>query len=249
MMPELLQVENVTKTFGGLIALSNLSFSVGAGEIVGLIGPNGSGKSTAFNIITGLFPPTAGKVLLAGENITRLPAHAVATRGVARTFQLVRPFLHLTALQNVVAGRMYGYKPTTSRSQADKEAQELLAMLGLADKGNLKAAALTVMERKRLELARCLATRPKLLLLDEFMAGLAPIEVQTAIEMIARLRTQGLSIVVVEHIIRAVMQLCDRIIVLNAGQKIAEGPPTDIVHDSAVIAAYLGNRYARSEKH
>jgi branched-chain amino acid transport system ATP-binding protein len=249
MAQSLLQVEKLTKVFGGLVALSGLSFSVSSGEIVGLIGPNGSGKSTAFNLITGALPPTAGKVLLLGEDITPLPAHAVAARGVARTFQLVRPFLQLTAMQNVVAGRMYGHAPTTSCSQAEAEAGEILSLIGLAEKAHLKANALTVMERKRLELARCLATRPKLLLLDEFMAGLTPTEVQSAIRLIAQLRAQGITVVVVEHIVKAVMQLCDRVVVLNAGQKIAEGAPAVVASDAAVVAAYLGSHYAASAEH
>jgi branched-chain amino acid transport system ATP-binding protein len=249
MTQTLLQVERLTKSFGGLVALSELSFSVASGEIVGLIGPNGSGKSTAFNIIAGALPPTAGKVLLRGEDVTSLAAHVVAARGVARTFQLVRPFLHLTAMQNVVAGRMFGHAPTASRTQAEAEASEILAGFGLEEKQHLQASILTVMERKRLELARCLATRPRLLLLDEFMAGLTPTEVQTAMQIIAQLREQGMTIVVVEHIIKAVTQLCDRIIVLNAGQKIAEGAPGVVTRDPAVIAAYLGSRYAASAEH
>jgi branched-chain amino acid transport system ATP-binding protein len=249
MTQSLLQVEKLTKRFGGLTALSELSFSVAQGEIVGLIGPNGSGKSTAFNIITGALPVSSGKVLLRGEDITPLGAHAVAARGVARTFQLVRPFLQLTALQNVVAGRLFGHAPVTSRTRAEAEATEILALLGLEEKGPLKASALTIMERKRLELARALATQPKLLLLDEFMAGLTPMEVQTAIQIIAQLRAQGITIVVVEHIVKAVMQLCDRVVVLNAGQKIAEGAPAAVTRDAAVIAAYLGSHYAASEEY
>jgi branched-chain amino acid transport system ATP-binding protein len=249
MTPPLLQVEKVTKHFGGLMALSDLSFSVAQGEIVGLIGPNGSGKSTAFNVITGALLPSSGKVLLRGEDITALGAHDVAARGVARTFQLVRPFLQLTTLQNVVAGRLYGHAPAVSRTRAEAEAMEILALLGLEAKRHLKANTLTIMERKRLELARSLATQPKLLLLDEFMAGLTPTEVQTAMQIIAQLRTQGVTIVVVEHIVKAVMQLCDRVIVLNAGQKIAEGAPAAITRDAAVITAYLGSHYAASEEH
>jgi branched-chain amino acid transport system ATP-binding protein len=249
MAQALLQVEKLTKTFGGLMALYDLSFSVAQGEIVGLIGPNGSGKSTAFNVIAGALPPTAGKVLLLGEEITRLAPHAVAARGVARTFQLVRPFLRLTALQNVVAGRLYGHAPTPSRSQAEAEAGEILSLLGLEKKRHLRANSLTVMERKRLELARALATRPTLLLLDEFMAGLTPAEVRTAMQIIGQLRAQGITLVVVEHIVKAVMQLCDRVVVLNAGQKIAEGAPAAVTRDPAVIAAYLGSHYAASAEH
>jgi len=240
----LLEVERLTKSFGGLVALNNVSFAIEAGETVGLIGPNGSGKSTAFNVITGTFRPTSGKVIFNGDEITSLPANQVATRGIARTFQLVKPFLHLTVLQNVLAGRMYGHEPVSSRAQAEKEAKEILALMGLADKGHLKANALTVMERKRIELGRCLAMRPKLLLLDEFMAGLTSTEVQAAIQLISELSAQGMTVIFVEHIIKAVVSLCNRVIVLNAGQKIADGPAGEVTQNPAVIAAYLGKKYA-----
>lgn len=226
------------------MALNNVSFSIEEGEVIGLIGPNGSGKSTAFNVITGTFPPSSGKIIFHGEDITPLPAHQVAGRGIARTFQLVKPFLHLTALQNVIAGRMYGHRPASSYTQAREEAAEILAFIGLAGKSQLKASALTMIERKRLELGRALATRPSLLLLDEFMAGLTPLEVQAAMKLISELRTQGITIIVVEHIVKAVLNLCDRVIVLNAGQKIAEGSPREISNNPEVITAYLGKKYA-----
>jgi branched-chain amino acid transport system ATP-binding protein len=240
----LLQVERLTKSFGGLMALSNVSFAIEAGETVGLIGPNGSGKSTAFNVITGAFPPTSGEVIFNGEDITALQANQVAIRGIARTFQLVRPFLHLTVLQNVMAGRMYGHTPASSRARAETEAKEILAFVGLADKGHLKANALTVVERKRLELGRCLAIRPKLLLLDEYMAGLTSTEVQVAIALISELSAQGMTVIFVEHIVKAVVKLCNRVIVLNAGQKIADGPAGAITQNPEVIVAYLGKKYA-----
>jgi branched-chain amino acid transport system ATP-binding protein len=241
----LLEVDRLTKSFGGLMALNNVSFSIAEGEMVGLIGPNGSGKSTVFNVITATFPPTSGKVLFRGEDITPLRANQVARRGMARTFQLVRPFLHLTTLENVIAGRLYGHEPASSRALAEKEAKEILAFMGLAGKHQLKANSLTVMERKRLELGRCLSIRPKLLLLDEFMAGLTPTEVQTAIQLILALSAQGMTIIFVEHIIKAVMGLCHRVIVLNAGQKIADGPAQEVTNNPEVIAAYLGKKYAK----
>ena len=162
----LLDVRQLTKSFDGLLALSNVSFTVKKGDVVGLIGPNGSGKSTAFNIVAGTFPPTSGQVLLEGKDITGLPAHQVSARGIARSFQLVRPFLHLTALQNVMAGRMYGHEPVSSTRQAKTEAMEILAFIGLAEKNQTKAGSLTVMERKWLELGRALATRPDLVGLE-----------------------------------------------------------------------------------
>lgn len=242
--PMLLEVERLTKSFGGLLALNYVSFSIAAGEVVGLIGPNGSGKTTAFNVITGRFPPSSGKIIFRGEDITALPAHQVAVRGIARTFQLVKPFLHLTALQNVMAGRLHGHRPAANRAQAKAEAQEILAFMGLIDKSHLQASALTVMERKWLELGRALATRPSLLLLDEFMAGLTPVEMQSAMALISEFRTQGITVIVVEHIVKAVMNVCDRVIVLNAGQKIAEGSPREISNNPKVITAYLGQKYA-----
>ena len=234
----ILEVKLLSKSFGGLMALNDLSFSIAEGEVVGLIGPNGSGKSTVFNVITGMFPPTSGQVIFREEDITDLPAHEVANRGIARTFQMVKPFLHLTALQNVLAGRMYGHEPLANREQAEREALEIMDLIGLAGKQHLKANSLTVIERKRLELARALATRPKLLLLDEFMAGLTEAEIQSAMKLIGELKTSGITIVVVEHIVKAVMNLCDSVIVLNAGQKIAVGSPKEVSNDPEVITAY-----------
>jgi len=240
----LLEVKDLSKSFGGLLALSGLSFSVQKGDVVGLIGPNGSGKSTAFNIVAGTFPPTSGRVILDGEDITGLSADRVSARGVARSFQLVRPFLHLTALQNVMAGRMYGHQPITSTRHAKAEALEILEFIGLREKQDLKASNLTVMERKWLEMGRALATRPKLLLLDEFMAGLTPTEVNAAMELIAGLKDRGITVIVVEHIVKAVMNLSSHVVVLNAGTKIAEGTPQEVSSNPQVIKAYLGERYA-----
>ncbi|MCB0209605.1 MAG: ABC transporter ATP-binding protein [Anaerolineae bacterium] len=240
----LLEIKNVSKSFGGLLALSNLSFTVAQGDVVGLIGPNGSGKSTAFNIVAGTFPPTSGQVFLQGKEITGLSAHQVSARGIARSFQLVRPFLHLTALQNVMTGRLYGHHPATGPKQAKAEALEILEFIGLAGKHAQKASSLTVMERKWLEMGRALATRPKLLLLDEFMAGLTPTEVTAAMKLISGLKEQDITVIVVEHIVKAVMNLSNHVVVLNAGTKIAEGTPDEVSRNPQVIKAYLGDRYA-----
>jgi len=240
----ILEIERLTKSFGGLVALNAVTFHIEEGEILGLIGPNGSGKSTVFNVVTGTYRANAGSIRFCGEDITSIPTHDIARRGIVRTFQLVKPFLHLTVLQNVMAGRLFGHDPSAGRIQAEDEAREVLSFIDLGDKHHLQARALTVMERKRLDLARALATRPKLLLLDEFMAGLTPSEVQDTMKLITTLRDRGMTIVVVEHIVRAVMNLCSRVIVLNAGQKIADGTPGAVSKVPAVITAYLGKSYA-----
>lgn len=236
----MLQVTGLSKDFGGLRALDDVSFHVREGEVVGLIGPNGSGKSTAFNVITGFLPATSGSVYFLGEDITRLPAHHVARRGMARTFQLVRPFLHLSVLDNVMAGCYFGKGQMTSRKEAEARAREILEQVGLAEKAAEPARNLTVMERKWLEVARALACQPRLLLLDEFMAGLNPSEIPQAVDLVARLNASGITIIIVEHIIKAITRTSQRIIVLNAGRKLAEGSAQEVVQDPAVVAAYLG---------
>lgn len=241
----MLKVDNICKNFGGLRALSNVSFDIKQGEIVGLIGPNGSGKSTAFNVITGFLPATSGSVVFNGEEISGLPAHEVAKRGMSRTFQLVRPFLHLTTLENVLAGSMFGYAGFSSRKTAEQHANNILEQVGLANKANIKAADLTIMERKWLEVARALGGNPKMLLLDEFMAGLNPSEIPEALNLIRRLNTSGITIIVVEHIIKAITGVCERVIVLNAGEKLAEGSAANVIENPQVIEAYLGSRYAK----
>ena len=236
----MLQVNGLSKDFGGLRALDDVSFEVHEGEVVGLIGPNGSGKSTAFNVITGFLPATSGSITFLGDDITSLPAHQVARRGMARTFQLVRPFLHLSTLDNVLAGFLFGSAQMASRQAAQEQAHAVLQQVGLAHRARDPARSLTVMERKWLEVARALACRPRLLLLDEFMAGLNAAEIPQAVDLVRRLNESGITIIIVEHIIKAITRTSQRIIVLNAGQKLAEGTAAEVVQNPAVIAAYLG---------
>lgn len=239
-----LEVERVSKSFGGLQALSNVSFSVEPCQTIGLIGPNGSGKSTLFNVITGTLKASSGTIRFRGKNITKFSAHRVAGRGIGRTFQHVRPFMNMSVLDNVKVASLYGHSHVIREMTAEKKARHVLELVNLDDQKHLPANQLNVMSRKWLEMARALATEPKLLLLDEFMAGLNPSEVQQAIEFVKRLKAMGITVIIVEHIIRVIMNCSDRIIVLNAGQKIAEGTPDQIVNDPNVISAYLGADYA-----
>jgi len=234
----LLEVQRVSKRFGGVRAVHEVSFVVEEGDLVGIMGPNGSGKTTLFNVIAGALAPDGGRVRFQGREIGGLPPHRVCAHGVARTFQLVRPFAGLTARENVLVGRLFGR--ADARGDAAGEAERLLALVGLEGRGEMPAAQLTLIDRKRLELARALATSPRLLLLDEFMAGLNPVETATAMALIRRLLADGLTILMVEHIVWALMELSRRIIVLSAGEKIAEGPPDAIAADPAVVDVYLG---------
>jgi branched-chain amino acid transport system ATP-binding protein len=235
----LLEVEGVSRYFGGVAAVRDVSFAVEAGEIVGVMGPNGSGKTTLFNLITGALAPDAGRVRIGGEDVIGLPPHRICAKGIARTFQLVHPFPGLTALENVLVGQLYGRKRLPF-SRAVAEAERLLATVGLGGKGHLPAAQLTVVDRKRLELARALATAPRVLLMDEFMAGLTPAEAGQAIALIRTLQGQGVTLVIVEHIVWALLDLSHRIVVLSAGEKIAEGPPAVVARDPTVMDVYLG---------
>lgn len=241
----LLQVDKLSKSFSGLQALSDVSFTVEKGEIVGLIGPNGSGKSTLFNVITGFLSLDTGRVHFDGQDISGLPSHRIAQKGMGRTFQLVKPFLHLSALDNLKAGCLYGSSSISSSREAEARAAEILAMVGLENKADLLVRDLTIMERKWVEVGRALATQPKLLLLDEFMAGLNHSEVELGIQRVRAIRDTGVTIIIVEHIIKAITNCSDRVIVLNAGKKIAEGSPAEVMAHPEVIAAYLGSSYAQ----
>ena len=236
----LLEIQGLSKAFGGLRAVDDLSFAVPEGTIFGLLGPNGSGKTTVFNLIAGVFRPDRGHVHFAGRRITGFAPSARAALGVARTFQLVRTLPNLTTLDNVLVARLYGRERSPSLAEARAQALSLLTGVGLSDKHAYPAVKLTLAERKRLEIARALATRPRLLLLDEPAAGLNPVEVDGALALFSRIRAEGITLVIVEHNVRAIRAVCDRVVVLNSGRKIAEGTPAEALDHAAVIQVYLG---------
>ena len=241
-MPPLISVESSTKRFGGLLANRDVSLAIDAGEIVGLIGPNGAGKTTLFNCLTGYMHPDAGRLLFDGVDITHARPERICRLGVARTWQVVRAFGRMTALDNVVCGAL---QRTNRVAEARARATELLEFTELRGRGNMAAATLTLADKKRLEIARALATRPKLLLLDEAMSGLTPLETTAAVQLVRRIHEElKVTICVVEHVMEVVMPLSHRVIVLDYGVKIADGPPTTVVRDEQVIRAYLGERRA-----
>ena len=239
----ILEINNLVKDFGGLRAVDALSLSIKQGEILGMIGPNGAGKSTAFNCIAGVYAPTKGDIFFAGKKINGVKPWNLCKNGLARTFQLVKPFKSKSVLYNVMVG---SFATTDKTSIAEEKALKVLESLNFGDKKNERAGNLTIADRKRLEIARALATEPKLLLFDEVMAGLRPAEVDEMVQIIKHLRDQGITIFVIEHIMRAIMALSDRIVVIHFGKKIAEGSPQEVASDENVIKAYLGDEYVVS---
>ncbi|HVO49673.1 MAG TPA: ABC transporter ATP-binding protein [Thermoanaerobaculia bacterium] len=236
----LLDVRGVTKRFGGLLANDDVSFTVSEGEIVSIIGPNGAGKSTLFNCISGFYRPNAGTVRYRGRDITRLAADRICKLGIARTFQIVQVITDMTVLENVMTG---AFLRTARNGAARERAEEVLRFAGLHEKLDAAATSLTIEDKKRLEVSMALATKPSLLMLDESMAGLNPVELRQMIALLRRVRESGVTLVIVEHVMEAVMELSDRVIVINSGRKIVEGPPKDVVVNPQVIQAYLGDRY------
>ena len=236
----LLQVSNVTKRFGGLVAVDNVSFDVKEHEVLGLIGPNGSGKTTIMNLISGALKVSDGAISMQGRRLSTLPPHQISRAGVARTFQLVRILPGLSIIENVMAGSTFGHRQQWGH-QAQHQAEELLERLGLGAQKHQPTSTLTYIDQKRLELARALAGGPSLLLLDEWLAGLNPTELQIGIDLISQLRKEGRTIILVEHVMDAIRSLCDRCVVMNSGAKIAEGTPSNVLADRGVIQAYLGD--------
>ncbi len=240
----ILQVQGLRKAFGGVQAVRDLTFEVQEGEVFGLLGPNGSGKTTVFNLVAGVLRADAGEVRFRGVVLNTLPPHQRVALGIARTFQLVRSLPRLSVLDNVAVARLYGAVPSSSLEVARQEALELLALVGLQEKAGIPAAALNLAERRRLEVARALGTRPRLLLLDEPFAGLNEEEVDAEVRLFQRLRQEGLTLVLVEHNVRAVRSLCDRVAFLNSGEKLAEGRPEEVLSHPGVLEVYFGGQEA-----
>lgn len=243
-MGVLLNAENVTKKFAGLTAVDSVNLVINEGEIIGLIGPNGAGKTTFFNSITGFYKADEGKVTFDGKDITQLTTYQNCKIGMARTFQIVQPFGNLTALENVMVG---AFNRVRSYGEAEKNAREMIEFVGMADKVNDIVADLNIGDQRKLEMARALATKPKLLLLDEVMAGLTPTEIEGVIELVQKIRKSGTTVLMIEHIMAALMKLSDRVVVLDHGKKIAEGTPAEITSNKTVIESYLGKAYKKEK--
>ena len=237
----MLKIHHLSKYFGGLKAVNRLDLEIEQGHIVGLIGPNGSGKTTVFNLVTGFLIPEEGEIVFDGESLIGIKPHEICSRGISRTFQVVKPFLKLTVLENVMIG---AFHITKDPVRAERMAKEVIGFFEFRDKLNYPAASLTLSERKQLEIARTLATRPKLLLLDESMAGLTPTEIDQMIGLLRKVKNEsGITLFVIEHVMRAIMSISDKIIVIHHGEKIAEEAPKEVVKNPDVISAYLGEEY------
>jgi branched-chain amino acid transport system ATP-binding protein len=240
----LLEVKGLIKNFAGLIAVNNINFSIQKGEILGLIGPNGAGKTTIFNMISGFFPPTKGRIFFREQDITGLKPPQICRLGIARTFQIVKPLSRMTVLENVMVGAFSRIKD--ARDTREK-AIEVLKFTEQLPKKDMKASSLTLGERKKLEISRALATEPNLMMLDECMAGLNIKEISDAIQLIGKIRERGITLIVIEHVMKAIMTISDRVVVLNYGEKIMEGTPEEVANDRQVIEAYLGEDYAQGK--
>jgi branched-chain amino acid transport system ATP-binding protein len=234
-------VSNLTKRFGGLVAVNSLTFKLEEGELLGLIGPNGAGKTTLFNLISGFEKPTEGAIMFKGKRIDGLPPHEITKLGISRTFQIPQPFINMTVLQNLLIASMYGAGLSMERAQA--EAKEILRSVGLADKESLLTKDLTMVELRKLELARALCNRPRLLLVDEAAAGLAPKDISKILDILKKIHENGVTIIMVEHVLSVIMKMAERVMVMHQGGKLAEGKPLEIIKTPEVIEAYLGTLY------
>jgi branched-chain amino acid transport system ATP-binding protein len=245
----LLKCTEVSKRFGGLQALKKVDLTVKKSEIAGLVGPNGSGKSTLLNLISGVYKPDSGKILFLNEDISKLPPYVICSKGITKTSQTVQSFPDMTAIENVLAGLLFAEKKSTDKTEDLPKAKELLGFVGLSEeKFSVPAKNLNVVELRRVQLAKALATMPKLILLDELLTGLTPRESDEAIELIRLINKQGVTVLIVEHVMRVIMGLCDRVTVLHHGEKIFEGTPKEIVNDERVVKVYLGKRFSLCEE-